>query len=173
MHRFVCIYMHLTSVSITFQAPTVIASLSPSNSYSVFIMSVFSTTTTPIVRFLLSNWQPTLSPVCRKCFITMGWAQPLIMHGNMLVKKKKKVWFFSVENTVVLGHFQKAVVPAEYIQYGSGFYLSFKVRVSGCTWQIFKVFISQTGEERLPSPQLLFISTFIIYQRVSPYVTNL
>lgn len=68
----------------------------------------------------------------------------MIMHGNMLVKKKKRVWFFSVENTVVLGHFQKAVVPAEYIQYVSGFCLPFKVRVSGSTWQIFKVFISQT-----------------------------
>lgn len=59
---------------------------------------MFSTTTVPIVTFLLSNWQPTLSLACGTCFITMGWAQPLIMHGNMLVKKKK-VWFSFVGNS--------------------------------------------------------------------------
>lgn len=63
------------------------------NSYSVFILSAFSTTTAPIVTFLLSNWQPKQSLMCRKCFITIGRAQPLIMHGNMLVEKKKEFGF--------------------------------------------------------------------------------
>lgn len=66
------------------------------DSYSVFILSAFSTTTAPIVTFLLSNWQPKQSLMCRKCFITIGRAQPLIMHGNMLVEKKR-IWFLSVE----------------------------------------------------------------------------
>lgn len=67
------------------------------DSYSVFILSVFSTTTAPIVPFLLSNWQPTLSLMCRKCFITMGRAQPSIMHGEHACRKKERVWFLSVE----------------------------------------------------------------------------
>lgn len=54
--------------------------------YSLFIQPAFSTSAAPILTVLLSNWQPTLSLKCKKCFITMGPAKPLIMHGNMPVK---------------------------------------------------------------------------------------
>lgn len=54
--------------------------------YSLFIQPAFPTSAAPILTVLLSNWQPTLSLKCKKCFITMGPAKPLIMHGNMPVK---------------------------------------------------------------------------------------
>lgn len=57
--------------SVTFPAHSVIGSLFSSHC-SLFVLSVFPTTIAPIWTFLLSNWQPTLSLMCRKCFITMG-----------------------------------------------------------------------------------------------------
>lgn len=57
--------------SVTFPARSVIGSLFSSHC-SLFVLSVFPTTIAPIWTFLLSNWQPTLSLMCRKCFITMG-----------------------------------------------------------------------------------------------------
>lgn len=78
----------LRSARIVFLAPPVIGFLffySP-RCYSLFIQPTFSTSAAPILTVLLSNWQPTLSLKCKKCFITMGPAKPLIMHGNMPVK---------------------------------------------------------------------------------------
>lgn len=56
--------------------------------YSLFIQPAFSMSAAPILTVLLSNWQPTLSLKCKKCFITMGPAKPLIMHRNMAVKRE-------------------------------------------------------------------------------------
>lgn len=77
----------LSSVSIRVRAPSVIGSLSPSPTLIQYLYCLRFRAA--IVTFLLSNWQPTSSLMYRKCFITMGRAQPLIMHGNMLVGKKK------------------------------------------------------------------------------------
>lgn len=65
-------------------------SFPPPNCDSLFIWPAFSTSAAPVLTVLLSNWQPTLSlKYKKKCFITMGPAKPLIMHGNMLVKKER------------------------------------------------------------------------------------